>query len=187
MNYLFLSGSFRKKSSSLAILENIKPFFTGFEAGTTHIEIPRLDKLPFYSNDLDEDKPDIVKNFIAQVARADGIVCCTPEYNHSLPAVIKNAIDWASRPAFKSELKDKPITIITQAQSPVGGARAQAHLKLVLDSTLSCIHTRHEMLITPIMNVLDDNMNITDEKIISRLERHIIYFQNFVNTVKKVN
>ncbi|WP_191603432.1 NAD(P)H-dependent oxidoreductase [Marinomonas algicola] len=56
------------------------------------------------------------------------------------PRRLKNAIDWASRPAFNSVIKDNPVTIITQANSPVGGARAQAHIKLIFDSTLSILY-----------------------------------------------
>ncbi|MBL4585102.1 MAG: NAD(P)H-dependent oxidoreductase [Pseudomonadales bacterium] len=96
-------------------------------------EVPALNKLPIYCEDIDKHKPKIVQDFLLQVESANGILFCTPEYNHSIPAVLKNAIDWASRPAFNSPLKFMPVSFITQAVSPVGGARAQAHLKLVLD------------------------------------------------------
>ncbi len=145
-------------------------------------EILKLDDLPFYSEDVNINKPDLVRNFLSVINSADAIVFCTPEYNHSIPAVLKNAIDWASRPAFNSPLKDMPITIITQAVSPVGGARAQAHLKLVMDSTLSKIHMCHEMMITNINEIFDHNMVITDIKIKERLARHIADFIGFAES-----
>jgi chromate reductase len=72
-----------------------------------------------------------------------------------------------------------PVTIITQADSPVGGARAQAHLKLILDSTLSKIHMCHEMMITSVSGIFDQKMNIPDAKVMSRLNRHANDFINF--------
>lgn len=177
MKFLLLSGSFHTKSRSIAILKNIEPMFIGHET-----ILLNLDKLPFYSEDLNNDKPDLICDFLTQVSSADGIVFCTPEYNHSIPAVLKNAIDWASRPAFNSYLKDMPVSIITQAVSPVGGARAQAHLKLILDSTLSKIHTCHEMMITQVDEIFDQNMQIIDAKVKIRLSRHI---NDFILFTKK--
>lgn len=143
MKFVFLSGSFHSNSRSLALLKNIESAF-----GAHKTETVALDQLPFYSDDLNRDKPQAVVEFLAAISTANGVLICTPEYNHSIPAVLKNAIDWASRPAFKSALKDMPVSIITQAVGPVGGARAQAHLKNVLDSTLSKIHVCHEMMVT---------------------------------------
>lgn len=174
MKFIFLSGSFHSKSRSLAILKNIEIFFKEHD-----IELLNINELPFYSEDLNIEKPDIVKFFLATIESADGLVICTPEYNHSIPAVLKNALDWASRPAFHSVLKNKPVTIITQAVNHVGGARAQAHLKLVLDSTLSNIHVCHEMMITQANEIFDEHWILSDKKIMNRLERHITDFLSF--------
>lgn len=176
MKFICFSGSFNRNSKSIAILEVIKDMFPEHE-----IEILPLTSLPFYSNELNEERPASVEFFMGRVEDADGIICCTPEYNHSVPAVLKNAIDWASRPAFNSPLKGKPVTIITQAMSPVGGARAQQHLKLIFDSTLARNHICHEMMITDVNNIFDDHLHMTDEKVIERLQRHINGFIEFVS------
>jgi chromate reductase len=169
MQFLLLAGSFHSRSYTHALLDVIE-----FILQPHQCLRPALDKLPFYNPELDTDnKPASVRELLQQVAHSDGIVVCTPEYNHSIPAVLKNAIDWASRPAFKSPLKDKPVTIVTQAQSPVGGARAQAHIKLVFDSTLSPIHPCHEMMITGVKDIFDAQMQLTDAKTRERLQRHI--------------
>jgi len=140
-----------------------------------------INELPFYSEDLaSPNKPKVVQDFLEQVSKADGIVCCTPEYNHSIPAVLKNAIDWASRPAFNSPLKGMPVTIITQAVSPVGGARAQAHLKLVLDSTLSRVHLCHEMMVTGVDQKFSQDLELTDDKTSERIRRHLSSFIEFI-------
>lgn len=179
MKFLLLSGSFHSKSRSLAVLNLVETCLAG------HVcEVPRIDALPFYCEDRNRNKPAVIVDFLSSVENSDGLIICTPEYNHSLPAVLKNAIDWASRPAFTSPLKDKPVSIITQAVSAVGGARAQAHLKLVLDSTLSDIQKSHEMMITGIDKRVDENMQISDETVRRRIERHLADFVTFVNSKK---
>ncbi|CAM4389104.1 NADPH-dependent FMN reductase [Vibrio agarivorans] len=175
MKLLLLSGSFHSKSRSIAILNALKGYLPQHEC-----VLPELNTLPFYCEDLAQDMPDNIQALIRYVEESDGLIVCTPEYNHSIPAVLKNAIDWVSRPAFNSVLKGKPVTIITQANSPVGGARAQAHIKLVFDSTLSKIHPTHEMMITGIDSVLNDQLEIIDEKVETRLQRHMASFVEFI-------
>ncbi len=175
MKLVLLSGSFRSKSRSAGLLNEIKSFFPEHD-----YDFPRLDLLPFYNEDSRENKPECVEQLIDQISIADGVIVCTPEYNHSIPAVLKNGIDWASRPAFNSVLKSKPVTIITQADSPVGGARVQAHVKLIFDSTLSFIHPCHEMLIPEVGRMLDEELRIIDANIERRLKRHVSDFLDFI-------
>ncbi len=174
MKFLLISGSFHSRGRSLAILKSCEAFFEGHT-----FETPTLDKLPIYTEDLNKDKPEAILKVLADVESADGILFCTPEYNHTIPAVLKNWIDWASRPAFNSGLKDMPVSFITQADSPVGGARAQAHMKLALDSTLSYIHVCHEMMISGVGGIFDEDMKVIDENVLRRLERHVKDFIQF--------
>lgn len=171
MHFLLLSGSFHHNSRSLHILHYVQQQLAPHSS-----EIPALNKLPFFDAELNHHKPQVVLDLIRQCEAADGIIICTPEYNHSLPAVIKNAIDWLSRPAFASPLKNKPVAVITQADSPVGGARAQAHLKLVLDATLSRVLPAHEMMIPAISQVLDTQGQIQDAQVADRLQRYLAAF-----------
>lgn len=178
MKYLLLSGSFHRQSKSLAILKAMELFLVSDET-----KIANLEALPFYSEDLNDPKPESIKRLLSDIQQADGLIVCTPEYNHSVPAVLKNAIDWASRPAFNSVLKSKPVTIITQADSTVGGARAQAHLKLILDSTLSKIHPCHEMMIPHVSQLFTNDMTVDDKKVLSRLQRHVKDFEAFIQNI----
>ena len=176
MNFLLLSGSFHRCSYSQALLRFVAEQLPEHQ----HVS-PNLLQLPFYTEDLaGEQRPLVVLDFLQQVSAADALIICSPEYNHSIPAVLKNAIDWASRPAFKSPLKDKPATFITQANSPVGGARAQAHLKLVFDSTLSRIHMCHEMMIAGVEQKFDEHLRLTDEPSRARINRHLADFIQFI-------
>lgn len=174
MHFLLLSGSFHSHSRSLAILNNVQQMLAAHQC-----DIPRLDQLPFFSEDLNNNKPAVVQALMQQAGQADGIIICSPEYNHSIPAVLKNAIDWLSRPAFHSVLKNKPVAIITQAANEVGGARAQAHIKLVMDSTLSRILPAHEMMIPHVQTVLDDQHSLHDASVSARLQRYLDAFATF--------
>ncbi|QIA64934.1 NAD(P)H-dependent oxidoreductase [Vibrio astriarenae] len=176
MKLLLLSGSFHSKSRSIAILKALKGYFPEHQ-----YILPELNSLPFYCEDLAKDKPENILQLIEDVETSDGIIVCSPEYNHSVPAVVKNAIDWVSRPAFNSCLKGKPVTIITQANSPVGGARAQAHFKLVFDSTISAIHPVHEMTITGVDSVFNAEFEIVDATVEERLKRHMTSFVEFID------
>ena len=84
-----------------------------------------LDELPFYNEDLDTDTPPAaVVALRAAAAEADGALVVTPEYNGTIPAVLKNAIDWLSRPWGASDLKDKPVAVIGSALGQYGGVWA---------------------------------------------------------------
>jgi chromate reductase len=90
----------------------------------------------------------VVKQMLADIAEADGMVLCAPEFNHSIPGVLKNAIDWASRPAFTSVLAYKPVAIMATSRGPLGGARCLEHMKVALDSCLARVTLAREVIIT---------------------------------------
>ncbi|HSK20905.1 MAG TPA: NAD(P)H-dependent oxidoreductase [Longimicrobiales bacterium] len=106
-----------------------------------HIEPFDLANVPLYNGDLDtdDDRPAEVRALKSAVAEADGIVIASPEYNHSVPGVLQNAIDWVSRPGMKSPLKGRPVALMGASGGAVGTARGQQVLKLTLMSTLALI------------------------------------------------
>jgi chromate reductase len=140
---LCLSGSLRAASSSKAVVETIcrkladEAEFSRFDIGS----------LPHYNADLDP-LPETVDALKAAIAAADGVIIVTPEYNYSVPGVLKNAIDWASRPGYASVLKDKPVFIASVSGGALGGVRAQAHLKNVLGGVLAKTFVWQEVAIT---------------------------------------
>ena len=92
--------------------------------------------------------PAPVKALLAAIAEADGLILCAPEFNHSIPGVLKNALDWASRPAFASVMAYKPVAIMATSRGPLGGARCLEHMKVALDSCLSRVTLAREVIIT---------------------------------------
>lgn len=156
---LFIPGSLRQASASRA---------------TARALMPRLDgraicreadpgSLPHYNADLD--LPAEVAAFKEAVAAADGVVFVSPEYNYSVPGVLKNAIDWASRPAYASVFKAKPCFVITVSGGALGGVRAQAHLKYVLSGMLAEVFPWQEVIV-PSANAKVENGLLTDPAVL---------------------
>ena len=142
---LGMSGSLRTGSYSNAILATLREKF----AGRADLQLYDLAPIPLYNQDFEgEKRPPIVKKLLADIDAADGLVLCAPEFNHSIPGVLKNAIDWASRPAFQSVLAYKPVAIMATSRGPLGGARCLEHMKVALDSCLSRVALAREVIIT---------------------------------------
>jgi len=140
-----MSGSLRAGSYSNAVLETLREKF----AGRADLLVYDLAPIPLYNQDFEGDKrPPVVKQLLADIAEADGLVLCAPEFNHSIPGVLKNAIDWASRPAFESVLAYKPVAIMATSRGPLGGARCLEHMRVALDSCLSRIALAREVIIS---------------------------------------
>jgi chromate reductase, NAD(P)H dehydrogenase (quinone) len=120
---LGISGSPRKASFSTAILRAL----ARRTSASMSIDVMTLEKIPFYNEDIDcPPGPPAVENMKKLIAESDGVLIATPEYNHEIPSVLKSALDWASRPAFQSCFKNKPVSIISSslahdllAESPV--------------------------------------------------------------------
>ena len=140
-----MSGSLRAGSYSNAVLETLREKF----AGRADLALYDLGQIPLYNQDFEgEQRPPVVKKLLADIAAADGLVLCAPEYNHSIPGVLKNAIDWASRPSFQSVLAYKHVAIMATSRGPLGGARCLEHMKVALDSCLARVTLAREVVIT---------------------------------------
>lgn len=142
MKILGICGSLRSASFSRSVLEAVLEMLPG-ETGWS---IADIGALPHFNADLEIH--DSVDAFKAGIAGSDGIIIVTPEYNYSVPGVLKNALDWASRPGYNSVLKDKPVLIVSVSAGLFGGVRAQAHLKNVLGSILADVFVWPELAIT---------------------------------------
>lgn len=101
-------------------------------APTLRFEDIRIDDLPMYNGDLEASRPGEVNRFTAEVAGCDAVLVVMPEHNRSLPAVLKNAIDWGSKPADKNVWRDKTIAITGTSPGAIGTAVGQQHLRQIL-------------------------------------------------------
>ncbi len=140
---LGLAGSLRRASMSKAIVQTLA------EKAPADVEVTLFDlaDIPMYNQDLEADLPAPVRALRDAVAASDGLIVVSPEYNHGMSGVIKNAIDWVSRPGYASVLVNKGVAIITTSESPLGGARAQADLHTMFLSCLARIALGREVSI----------------------------------------
>jgi len=133
MLVLGLCGSLRRDSYNRQLLAAASG---ALPAGVEYDEWVGLAQLPPYNEDLDtQDAPAQVQDLRRALGRADVILIATPEYNHSIPGQLKNAIDWASRPFPDNCLRGKPVAVIGASASMFGAVWAQAELRKVLTAT----------------------------------------------------
>ncbi len=156
---LGISGSLRRASNSTAILRTLKERI----AGQAEIELFDLRHIPLYDQDLDGDtKPEPVQALRDAIVAAHGLVVVSPEYNYGISGVLKNAMDWASRPAYKSPLKDKPVVFLASSPGSAGGARAQLQLVQLFSATLSRVVLVPQVTIPGVGSKIVDG-RLTDE------------------------
>jgi chromate reductase len=127
------------------------------------IEIIDLDPIPMYNQDIeDAGEPDVVTAFKGALGAADALLVATPEYNHGVPGVLKNAIDWASRPRATSPLLDKPVAVLGASPGRGSTARAQAQLRETFVFTGACVMPLPELLVASAASHFDHLGNLTD-------------------------
>ena len=178
MKILGISGSLRQSSFNTRLLEAAGAIAA--EEGSS-VELFDLSDIPFYNEDIDgEQKPDAVAALIEAIDNADGLLFASPEYNYSVSGVLKNAIDWASRPAYKSVLAGKPSGIVSASVSPMGGVRGQIHLRDILAGTLTPVYPAPDYLLAAAQEAFDGDGALSDATALRRLDRLIKGFMEWV-------
>ncbi|HEY2337258.1 MAG TPA: NAD(P)H-dependent oxidoreductase, partial [Burkholderiales bacterium] len=143
LKILGVCGSLRKASLNLAALRACRELMP---QGMS-LQIAEIGDLPMFNQDVfDAGIPEPAKRFRAEVTAADGVLIASPEYNFSLSAALKNAIDWASRPPNQS-WQDKPVAIFSVSQGPLGGARVQYDVRRILGQLWAHVLPRPEVFI----------------------------------------
>jgi len=126
--------------------------------------------IPLFNADVEAaGDPKPVARFKAAIAAADALIIATPEYNHCVPGVLKNAIDWASRPARNSVLTGKPVAILGASTGAGGTARAQAHLRDGLAYTNGYVLPLPEVLVPGAGTKFDSDGNLVDEETLGEI------------------
>jgi chromate reductase len=164
---LGIPGSLRKGSFNRGLIraaQELAP--SGVE-----IELYDLGEIPLYNGDVEaQGVPAAVQAFADKIRAADALLISTPEYNYSIPGVLKNAIDWASRPSVSNPLKHKPVALMGASGGMYGTTRSQIAMRQVLASVIEA-HTmiKPELLINQAGQKFDSDGNLTDEDIRERL------------------
>lgn len=154
-----ISGSLRAASACTAVLNSLADRLPA----DVRLTIVPISDLPVYNDD--DVRPAVieaVERLKQTIERADGLIVISPEYNHGMSGVLKNAIDWVSRPGYASVLKNKPVLVMSASNSPLGGSRAQAQLRETFASTLSRVIARRQIAIGHAPQKITDG-RLTDE------------------------
>jgi len=163
MKVLGICGSLREKSINKGLLR--AAIATAPEG--IGIETFDIGTLPLFNQDFENNLPQEVIDFKKKIEEADAILFVTPEYNYSVPGVLKNAIDWGSRPSGKSAWNGKPAAIMG-ASGPRGTVRAQLHLRQMF-VTLNIYGLNKPEMLVDSTGKFDENGNLTDEETKKRI------------------
>lgn len=154
------AGSLRKGSYNRALIEAAAELAP---EGMT-VEPIEIGSLPFYNADVEaKGDPPAVTAFKAALAAADGLLIATPEYNDGLPGVLTNAMDWGSRLPGRAPLIGKPVAVMGASPSQAGTARAQLHLRQILNHVQARVLPPPELLVAKAHERFDQELRLTDE------------------------
>ena len=148
-------------------------------------DIP-IGDLPLYNYELEKDFPAPARAFKDQIAALDAVIFVTPEYNRSIPGVLKNAIDWASRPYGQNSFARKPSTVIGTSPGKIGTAVAQQHLRSILSYCNSPQMNSPEAYIQFEKGMITDDGEVTNESTAKFLREYMQEFCNFITRVYTV-
>ncbi len=166
MHFLGISGSLRRQSLNTAALRACTQLLP---PGVT-MALADISAIPLYDEEIREQGlPAAVQTLREQILKADAILIATPEYNYSIPGVLKNAIDWASRPPSQP-FEGKPIALISASPGGFGGARAQYHLRQVFIYLNGLMLNRPEAMISAAHTKFDAQGNLTDSAAADQLK-----------------
>ncbi|MBK3731586.1 NAD(P)H-dependent oxidoreductase [Azospirillum brasilense] len=160
---LGLSGSIRRHSHCTAVLGTLADALGKKAGATAEMTLFPLNDIPPYDPDLDaENTPAPASALRDSIAAADGLVIISPEYNYGMSGVLKNALDWASRPAMKSPVRGKPILIMTASPAFTGGVRAQHEMRETLSGMMGRVIARPQVVIGLVHEKIKDG-RLTDQ------------------------
>lgn len=179
MKIVAIVGSLRKDSYNLKVANFIKERYKD----KLDIEILLLNDIVLFNEDIEENPPEEVKVFKEKIKNSDGILFVTPEYNHSIPGVLKNALDWCSR--VERVMVGKPTFIVGASNGSIGTARCQGDLRRVLDCPGIAALTipGNLVLIETIQDKFDDEVKFTDERTIKHLDKVVDNYINWAKTL----
>ena len=170
-------GSLRKESFTLKIanaLAKLAPASLKLDVTTPH-------DISFFNQDLEGAPPADWVAFREKLQKSNGVLFVTPEYNRSIPGVLKNAIDVGSRPYGKSSFLGKPIGIISNSPGPLGGVNAAKHLQNMLPGISGPIMGQPETYLTGVANAFNDKGELVKEALQKVLQQYLDAFAVFVD------
>ncbi|HVY98493.1 MAG TPA: NADPH-dependent FMN reductase [Dongiaceae bacterium] len=180
LDLVSLCGSLRQGSLNAAIQRSLPELAP---AGVTITALPGIGEMPLYNADVQaQGFPKPVIDMADAIRKADGVVICSPEYNYSVPGVLKNAIDWISR-VPSQPFAGKPVLIQSASQGVLGGARMQYHLRQILVFVEALVFNRPEVMVSQAQTKVDQELKLTDPATRDFIKTQLAAFETFVRRV----
>ncbi len=179
-----ISGSLRKGSFNTALLNAA----VQLAPESCKIEVEHINGIPLYNGDIEasEGIPSVVAQLKDRIASTDGLLLVTPEYNHSIPGVFKNAIDWLSRPPddIGRVFANRPVGLIGTSPGPFGTILSQASWLAVLRALGTRPWFGRTLYVSDASHVFDESGELIDQVIRDRLQAYLVSFSEFVRQIK---
>ena len=179
LKILGFAGSLRKGSYNKALLRAAEELLPS----NVTMEVFEIEGIPLFNQDTEKDMPAKVKEFKSKIREADALLISTPEYNYSVPGVLKNSIDWASRPYGDNPFDGKPVAIMSASVGMLGGARAQYHLRQMFVFLNMYPVNGPEVIVPFAQDKFDANGKLIDEntrKYLTQLLRSLVDWTNLL-------
>ena len=173
---LGLVGSLRKESFNKKLMISVRKYLPK----DIKLEIFGLGEIPIFNQDLENNMPLAVKHLKEKIKIADGVLISTPEYNYSFSGVIKNAIDWSSRPVDDNPWNKKPVAIMGASISGFGTVRAQMHLRQVFVYLNGRVMNKPEFFLSLAQTKFDEKGELNDSESQKRLVDFLKGFKDFI-------
>lgn len=180
---LLISGSLRKDSFNKLLLQAVEALAP---EGVT-FEYADIGLLPLFNDDLDTDeaRPNAVTNFRKQVRESDGILIASPEYNYAIPGVLKNALDWGSRPYAQGVWAGKPFAVMGASPGFMGAARSTQDTRAIAIDLQARVFAAGEILLASAHTAFDAEGKLTNENTRNVLVDYITRYVSFIEDVKR--
>ncbi|MFM0877548.1 NADPH-dependent FMN reductase [Streptococcus suis] len=182
MKLLGLIGTNSARSTNRKLLQYIEQHF----ADKADIELVEIKDLPVFNKPANRELPESVKELVAKIESADGVIIGTPEYDHSIPAVLMNALAWVSYGVYP--MLNKPVMITGASYGTLGSSRAQLQLRQILNAPeLKATVLPDEFLLSHSMKAFDTNGELIDLEISQKLDAIFDDFRLFVKMTSKLS
>jgi chromate reductase len=175
-NIVVIVGSLRKESFTHKIANALAKL----APDTLKLDVVTLHGISFFNQDLEATPPADWLAFRDKIQKSSGVLFVTPEYNRSIPGVLKNAIDVASRPYGKSSFLGKPVGIVSNSPGPLGGVNAAKHLQNILPGISGPILGQPEIYLNGVGDAFDDKGHLTKDSLQKVLQQYIEAYSAFI-------
>lgn len=183
LKFIGLVGTNSKKSTNRQLLQYMQKHF----AEKAEIELIEIKDLPIFNKPADMQVPESVKEIASKIEASDGVIIGTPEYDHSIPAVLMSALAWLSYGIYP--LLGKPVMITGASYGTLGSSRAQLQLRQILDSPelKASVMPGSEFLLSHSLQAFDKNGDLIDLETIQKLDALFDDFRLFVKITEKLS